>query len=329
LPSLPAELPSAAGDFVESGIPLCIQRQAVRMLAMLGSDVAGAAAVQRAGWIPWLQELAVSQDLKLSSCASRALLHIESAAATQRRGALASLAAPAAAAAAALPPPLLLLRPLQEPLLPSLADAAEAAAAAEEATADESDGAAAGGGTSPGGASSSCSGSSVAAEAAEVLDDARQALAHVKRRLDRQLDAVRPPVPPAQRLVMQVGFWWAGVEHCVKHWVVSVYCLPGIPSSASPDDRLAALLTCSAYLSSWYLPAYVPALPAPPAAPALQDGVHLFDPLAPHHEVLAREGISADSSGALFNLASCLRCPGLLPCPLPSPHLLQQPPPPI
>lgn len=28
-----------------------------------------------------------------------------------------------------------------------------------------------------------------------------------------------------------------------------------------------------------------------------QDGVHLFDPLAPHHEVLAREGIAADASG--------------------------------
>ena len=30
----------------------------------------------------------------------------------------------------------------------------------------------------------------------------------------------------------------------------------------------------------------------------VQDGVHLFDPLAPHHEVLAREGIGATAAGA-------------------------------
>lgn len=69
------------------------------------------------------------------------------------------------------------------------------------------------------------------AEAAEMLGEARHALVQVRRRLDRKLDAVRPPLPPEQRLVMQ-------------------------------------------------------------------DGVHLFDPLSPHHEVLAREGISADTADA-------------------------------
>lgn len=146
-----AELPSSAGAYVEEGIPLCIQRQAVRLLAMLASDNAGAAAVQDAGWIPWLQDLAVSTDLKLSSCASRALLHIESAAAAQRPG-LTKLALP--------------LHAVPAPLLPLEQQGAAAAAAAAGA------GQAAGDAVRPP--------SPVVAEAAEMLGEARQKMAQVR-----------------------------------------------------------------------------------------------------------------------------------------------------
>ena len=63
-----------------------------------------------------------------------------------------------------------------------------------------------------------------------MFEEARQRLQAVRRRLDRQLDAVRPPVLPQYRLVMS-------------------------------------------------------------------DGVHLFDPLATHHETLAREGTASRSKG--------------------------------
>ena len=135
---------------MEDGIPLCIQRQAVRLLAMLASDKAGAAAVQDAGWIPWLQDLAVSSDLKLSSCASRALLHIESSAAAQRRG-LTKLALPLHA----VPAPLL---PLEQQ-----AAAAAAAGAGQAAVGDAA--------RPP---------SPVVAEAAEMLGEARQKMAQVR-----------------------------------------------------------------------------------------------------------------------------------------------------
>ena len=136
---------------MEEGIPLCIQRQAVRLLAMLASDNAGAAAVQDAGWIPWLQDLAVSTDLKLSSCASRALLHIESAAAAQRPG-LTKLALP--------------LHAVPAPLLPLEQQGAAAAATAAGA------GQAAGDAARPP--------SPVVAEAAEMLGEARQKMAQVR-----------------------------------------------------------------------------------------------------------------------------------------------------
>lgn len=179
-----AELPSSAGTYVEAAIPLCIQRQAVRLLAMLACDKAGAGEVEAAGWIPWLQDLALSQDLKLSSCASRALLHIESAAATERPG-LTGLALSRAA-----------LRGSGAPLLPTEQHGSAVAAACGSP-----------GGSPPRGAPGSPDGEAagVVAEAAEMLGEARHALAQVRRRLDRKLDAVRPPLPPEQRLVMQVG----------------------------------------------------------------------------------------------------------------------------
>lgn len=178
-PPLPAELPSSAGALVEGAIPLCIQRQAVRLLAMLACDKSGAGEVEAAGWVPWLQELALSQDLKLSSCASRALLHIESAAATDRPG-LGRLTLGQAAR-----------RGAGAPLLPTEQHGSAAAAP---------------GGGLQGGAPGSPGGeaSGVVAEAAEMLGEARHALVQARRRLDRRLDAVRPPLPPEQRLVMQV-----------------------------------------------------------------------------------------------------------------------------
>lgn len=40
--------------------------------------------------------------------------------------------------------------------------------------------------------------------------------------------------------------------------------------------------------------------------------MHLFDPLAPHHEVLAREGIAADASGRFVQQWLCLSMGRLL-----------------
>jgi hypothetical protein len=218
-----ADLQPAAGEYVEGGIPLCIERQAVRLLAMLAGDQHGAAAVQDSGWVPWLQALAVSTDLKLSSCASRALLHIESAAATQRTGLDISLFA----AERRLPP----LHAGPAPLLPSEQQGAAAAAAAAAATAADAGGSSGQEARSPG--------VEAAEAAAEIIGDARLALAQVRRRLDRQLDIVRPAVPPQHRLVML-------------------------------------------------------------------DGVHLFDPLATHHEVLAREGVAADTAGVCEPHTHCV-----------------------
>ncbi len=126
---------------------------------MLASDKAGAAAVQDAGWIPWLQDLAVSSDLKLSSCASRALLHIESATAAQRPG-LAKLALP--------------LHAMPAPLLPLEQQGAAAAAAAAAAAGQ----AAAGDAARPP--------SPVVAEAAEMLGEARQKMAQVGSEFSKQ-----------------------------------------------------------------------------------------------------------------------------------------------
>ena len=218
-------------------MPLCIQRQTVRMLAMISCDMAGAVAVQQAGWVPWLQDVALSEDCKLGSSAARALLHIESAQAGRRkrrsRGGFALLPLPQA------PPE----------LLPDRIDVGVEAAAASGAAAANGgrkmmeQGARAGGG---------CGGALVHAVPAQellqdALHDAQAKLRGVKRKLERQLDAVRDPVPPEHRLV-------------------------------------------------------------------LQDGMHLFDPLAPHHSVLAREGTNSASSGVAGWLAGWALLGGLCLC---------------
>lgn len=67
---------------LESALPLPVARQVTRLLALMSADISGAdAMVSDVRWIPWLQERVQSKDCKISSCASRALLHIESAAA--------------------------------------------------------------------------------------------------------------------------------------------------------------------------------------------------------------------------------------------------------
>lgn len=64
---------------LHEAIPLHIQRQVIRLLALLSMEIGGAEALVRTSWIPWLQHLAASEDCKVSSHASRALLHIETA----------------------------------------------------------------------------------------------------------------------------------------------------------------------------------------------------------------------------------------------------------
>ncbi|KAG2501745.1 hypothetical protein HYH03_000245 [Edaphochlamys debaryana] len=93
----------------EGGPSLCLQRQVARMLAMVAmlpeaqpamgaAELEGAAAVNTAGgWVAWLRHAATSSDCRLSSNATRALLHV--AALNANAAAVAAAAAGAAAAA--------------------------------------------------------------------------------------------------------------------------------------------------------------------------------------------------------------------------------------
>ena len=75
-----AQWESACG--LESSTPLSPLRQAIRIVALLSVDVPGAAAIaSEPGWLPWLQRLTTSHDCKVASCAAKALLNVESAAA--------------------------------------------------------------------------------------------------------------------------------------------------------------------------------------------------------------------------------------------------------
>ena len=67
----------------KNAIPVKLQRQISRILALLSIEVDGAESIVRHQFIPWLQHLAASDDCKVSSNAARALLHIEAA---QRSG---------------------------------------------------------------------------------------------------------------------------------------------------------------------------------------------------------------------------------------------------
>jgi hypothetical protein len=204
---------------------------------MLAAEPQGAAAVRAAGWVPWLQRLVLSGDLKLSSSAARALLHIESADAAARSvpAGLAELAAHGGAALRASPP-----------LLPSTAEGAsynDANGAHEQGgwsiAAHNGAGMGDGGwGAHVGGAGEQAQqaqrglGEEAADAAAELLGEARAKLAQARRRLDRRLDAVRPPVPEQDRLIMQVGCCCSSAEPSPARWQVVGGVLSGGPCSS-------------------------------------------------------------------------------------------------
>lgn len=62
-----------------------------------------------------------------------------------------------------------------------------------------------------------------------MLGEARHALVQVRRRLDRKLDAVRPPLPPEQRLVMQAS----GAAQTCDGWP-ALLLGAAAPASAAP-----------------------------------------------------------------------------------------------
>ena len=141
----------------------------MRLLALLSSDVEGALAVQRAGWVPFLQEAALAPDCKLSSGGARALLHVESALASRRPQ------HPHSALRFPLPLP---LPPAECELLPEPGGGGGGAAPPPLPAGASGAG---GGAGSPG------------SPAQELLQEASQAWRGVKRRLELQLDAVGAP----------------------------------------------------------------------------------------------------------------------------------------
>ena len=66
----------------ERALPVAVERQVARLLALMSIDIFGANKIaSNRKWIPWLQRKAKSMDCKISSSAARTLLHLESAAA--------------------------------------------------------------------------------------------------------------------------------------------------------------------------------------------------------------------------------------------------------
>lgn len=222
---------SEADVEVDDALPLSVLRQVTRLLALLSADISGAGALAEGGWVPWLQRHAAATDCKISSCAARALLHVESAAAMFRGGAEVPLTpgeerwrgtlSRTAAGDHLLPP----RAPMTVPT-------------GECVPCDTSGGNV--GSTSTSSANNGVDGVHLTQAVAHVSDlppalDA--AFARVKKGLDQfSMEVVgrRAAVPPSQRLV-------------------------------------------------------------------LHDGVHLFDPLAPHNEALARHGIDDSSPGELID----------------------------
>jgi hypothetical protein len=73
---------AAGAEEVQAGLPLlCLQRQAARLLSMLCLQPQLAASVAGGPWQLWLQAAAGSDDCRLASHASKALLHAQAAAA--------------------------------------------------------------------------------------------------------------------------------------------------------------------------------------------------------------------------------------------------------
>lgn len=67
------------GSLWQENMPLKLQRQISRLLAILSTELNGAESLVQHDFIPWLQTLAASRDCKISSNAAKALLHIEAA----------------------------------------------------------------------------------------------------------------------------------------------------------------------------------------------------------------------------------------------------------
>lgn len=63
----------------DAAIPVKLQRQISRLLALLSIEISGSESIVRNNFVPWLQFLAASEDCKVSSNAAKALLHVEAA----------------------------------------------------------------------------------------------------------------------------------------------------------------------------------------------------------------------------------------------------------
>lgn len=187
-----------------SSIPISLQRQASRVLALLSVERSGAAAVVTNGWVPWLQWAAGSSDCKVASCAARALLHVESAAATLRGDEEKGDANVAAA-----------WKDLRDVVASSTTATTTAAAAAAVLNSNDS-----------------------RREHNELTTTAKERTGHMAIDLIRTLDLA--------------------IDSRGMH-----------PASVPLADRLV-----------------------------LHDGVHLFDPLAPHHSALAHHGVADRSQDA-------------------------------
>lgn len=91
LPRLLQIIASDRGQSMETGtdsnaqecqfptIPVKLQRQISRLLALLSIEISGSESIVRNNFVPWLQFLAASEDCKVSSNAAKVLLHIEAA----------------------------------------------------------------------------------------------------------------------------------------------------------------------------------------------------------------------------------------------------------
>lgn len=193
-------------------LPLSLTRQVARLVAVLTADVGGAAELATSAnhWLPWLQQVAAERDCKASSCAAKALLHVESAAATVRpKYAVNGQPVPSDVAS----------------MTESQVDALRQAAAIGRLLPDPAQAL----------AEDAEPTSTSDMQQTSALDDLGAAFVELKRtieeKIEEKIERARPPIAHSLRLV-------------------------------------------------------------------LQDGIHLFDPLASHHEALARHGVNDRSSDA-------------------------------
>ena len=139
-----------------------------------------------------------------------------------------------------------------------------------------------------------------------MLEQAQQKLQQVRRKIDRQLDAVGGQSVLGTALATRLRCCANRRARCAPiTWGTS-------DSSCTSESFPACVLlgrgcNLGAAGQGWRAhavflgPSARYAQVRPPVPPSqrlvLGDGVHLFDPLAPHHEVLAREGTASRSKG--------------------------------